>query len=336
MGQSIEDEIELSSRAQIYADSGLAIDDPSKLQGLSTRIERDATPASAIEYNTRNTTGAKVDCAACGHVRNHYRGFVVSFADGRRALVGIECGEKDFFGPGAWEALSNRLAQQKRAVLYSHRSAPAVASIDNLVVLINEFRQNALVIEDFLSKIEEAFPDLWRGLVGAARTSASLMRDVRLPETDDNPSGFPERQPRYSQVVVVTFPCRELLTTSPLSARADFIIKQVQRVRSVLADQDATLPAQAKAFSTLRQLKSEMDDMIDMYERGRGFLAEDFWIKAAQWARADPHRDGNYKCKHGRLRWTSSEYEDESVPIPGAQTAPPAVRKQINDTWPSL
>lgn len=69
-------------------------DDPTTLSDVVLDLpSSEETPTVEFAYNTKDGAGRKVRCIHCRY-DNHNRGFVLRFKDGRRILVGKDCGKK--------------------------------------------------------------------------------------------------------------------------------------------------------------------------------------------------------------------------------------------------
>lgn len=69
-------------------------DDPTALDNVVLELPpREEIPTVEFAYDTKDSTGRKVRCVHCRY-DNHNRGFVLRFKNGRRILVGKDCGKK--------------------------------------------------------------------------------------------------------------------------------------------------------------------------------------------------------------------------------------------------
>lgn len=78
------------------------IDDPERLTGLLDRLPDDAEVAEILGHYDVTPKGGRafgnrafVHCAHC-HGARHWRGYAIKLTDSRLALVGVDCGEKQF------------------------------------------------------------------------------------------------------------------------------------------------------------------------------------------------------------------------------------------------
>ena len=131
----------------------LRIDDPQTLDNLlDAPPETDEVPEIEFEYDTRMTDIGMVRCIHCKKTaKNHNRGFVLRFADGRRMLFGKDCGEKQY---GAVFTLAKRdfRSASKRKALLERR----------LLVLANKARLVSLLEHVEAARCWRVYGDLKR------------------------------------------------------------------------------------------------------------------------------------------------------------------------------
>lgn len=334
----IEEEAKLleeQSRRQIYVEAGLTIEDPTAIPDLLERVVPTATPSHAIDYNTKLTIGRKIDCAACGHKRNHYKGFLVTFQNGDRALVGIECGEKEFFGPGAWERMANQLDQQKRAVLYEKRSAPAAAALERVLIHLATLSAVAHQVDELLSDFAAEFPELWEGFENATKREGKLIQTTVRAKDIVERSGLGREVRTVEEVVIAQLPCSEIIGAQTMSGRISLVSTRVRLIQKSLTGASVTMVQQAQAFNDIRQCRVQLDEVLRLYDRSLGYFAWGFWEGVAKWGRTAPKRAGNYKCKNGRFRLVADTAEEGYLKLPSTPM-PSASRQAIISDWPSF
>jgi len=176
----------LSDRELIERRFWLGTDqDPEDLPNLLDRIRPGLVETLEFEYiYDRGVKEAKnrfVRCAHCGR-RHHYRGYVLQYPDGRRVLVGKDCGRAYY---GLWfhqkEADFGAQLSRARALLKLQRVAsllPAAAK-ELSTVLEGEWCDRALALGRTLRM---QFPNLWRRL--QATSSGRLLVSTRVRDAE--------------------------------------------------------------------------------------------------------------------------------------------------------
>ena len=86
---------------------------------------------------TYNHRKFKLPCAECGAAR-HYRGFLVELSDGRRTLVGHQCGAKAFGDAWAGHHTAFRGLSERRTLL--RRAASLAAGWPALSALVGTWK----------------------------------------------------------------------------------------------------------------------------------------------------------------------------------------------------
>jgi hypothetical protein len=322
-------------RRQIYIESGLTVDDPTAVAGLLARVSKDAEPTSAVDYNTRRSVGRKVDCAACGHVRNHYRGFLVSFADGSRALIGIECGEREFFSGGAWARLSTELERRKEAALYERRAAPTVVALNAILRMIDDWAEHASRADQFLLDFRKLFPELWIGLSRAAHRDGRLVREIRKQVSEPGRDGQLVERTIYIDEAIATLPCPDALTDRRATLRLTRLGRELSSACRSLETERA-VKKQAEAFAVLRKARTSVIEAQTVYGLTLSQLSPEIWMKVATWARTDPGRQRNYRCNQRRFWRSDAIGADRELRLVATDTFPRSPADAILAAWPQI
>lgn len=176
--------------------------DPEKLDHLLQSVpETDEIPEVEFAYDTSAGGVGMVRCIHCKKVaKNHYRGFVLRFADGRRMLFGRNCGEKVYGAEFAYNkhefqrALdrSDFLKRQDRIVQERARL------IENLELI--EADRSWKDFGDLKRRFVAAFPDLAADLAEAAgRRDGNLYAEVQVPDREGE-AAYEERTGRKVQL----------------------------------------------------------------------------------------------------------------------------------------
>lgn len=283
---------EKTSRRDIYIQAGALLYDPSALPDLSARVSREAVPVSGIPFDTKNTTGQKVDCALCGRKENHFRGFVVSFEDGCRAVIGRDCGERELFDQGAWKAMEAHSEQRMRQALHEARAAPAIDAIDKLSLLFDRCEASMKVLSVFLAEVSNALPELHDALTGQPGRGGELVR-------------YDPARRVYATIPTLAPFKREKFGGALLRVR-----QGVQRAQKMLHQQAGlSLVQQAEAFRLLRTCERLFQDLHADAKSGMVYLTHPFWKGVAKWANAhparveQPSRYGTYHVSHRFIRY---------------------------------
>jgi hypothetical protein len=286
-------------------------------------------------YDTQRSTGQKVSCAACGHSRNHFHGFVVEFQDGSIALVGIECGER-YFGAGAWAKLVAGLEHAKRAALYSARSAPAVAKVGTILPRLEAWAAAAEPLEGFLDELEEEFPALVGQLAKAAKGGGSLTREVLIRAQRQDARGSGSERTEFQLRRFGSLPAGELF----LSGGIDVDINQASRLllqaKAALEAEEPTLATQQSAFGLINRAFGMLQDAHRKHSDGRRLFSEELWVTIAKWGNADGGRRGNYRCRRRRFWWSEGDDILGEIAIPPAEAVGPSPWPEIAEDWPKL
>lgn len=328
---------EKADRLAIFLSAGVVIGDPSSLPGLADRIEREAVPKEGTPFNTQRTTGEKVDCALCGRQRNNFRGFVVTFVDGRRAIIGRDCGEKQLFDKGAWAEMAASAERRKVAALYAVRSAPTIAAIDKLLPVLDRCEDEVAFIGDFLRHVSDRLPGLGTALAAAASRDGTLSRPVESLITVAGHDGKEHQVTRSSTKVFA-----KLSTIAPFAPRglAGLIAKirrGLERAHSILGQEDVTLAQQGEAFQMLRTLRRDLRDAQAEAEKARHLLLPTFWENVAKWGRADPQRKGNYRLVRGEIiRHSDADFVFGELSLPDSRKYQLFSFGIALDMWPKL
>lgn len=331
-----EEDVEQSDRRRIYLSAGVEISDPEALPGLSARIEPSAVPVSGVPFDTKFTTGQRVSCSLCGHRRNHFKGFVISFEDGRQAIVGIECGEKNLFADGAWQKMVNSSAAAKRKALFDARAAPAVAALKTVQRRLGDALSSIAPIEEFLGTVQDELPDLYEGLARAAKRGEPIRRQLTKPREVVGRDGEVHIEHLTYTKEFTTVPCPLLFSEGRVSGALRRLGTSLVRIEGNLLEPELSLEKQANAFKRLREVKANLME-IRRHLRGAERLYErSFWDKVAQWGRGDELRVGNYRVTSRWVRHSSDDYIYGEVQIPSSSTIDLSAIEDALNSWPTL
>lgn len=168
-----------------------AIDNPRKLPDLLPLVPSDSevVDVEAVYDVTAPTKAHYIDCAACNRKRNHTHGFVVRFANGKRATIGRTCADKRHQLEyerylSAFDDKRSRVRHLREVLAMHETSCDFRACLDQLKVtdiitlreLRKNFRANYWDIATELAK----YPDgKIYGLVRKRNLDAERARDQR-------------------------------------------------------------------------------------------------------------------------------------------------------------
>jgi hypothetical protein len=168
----------------------------------------DEIPEIEFEYDTLLTGGKKLRCVHCKKTaRNHNRGFVLQYADGRRMLIGKDCGQKLYGAEWGgiehdFKAIKSRraLLEQRQAILTARAQAiPLIEQIAGAPCWEFYWKHRRSFVH--------AFPDL-AGSLGQIvnRNDGALMAEQRvrdeLGEAEYKERTGRDRQPLFKNVQV--------------------------------------------------------------------------------------------------------------------------------------
>jgi hypothetical protein len=327
---------EEAGRLSLYLNRGVVIGDPMALGGLSSRVEPDAVPIEGTPFDTQRTTGEKVDCALCGRHRNHFRGFVVTFADGRKAIIGRNCGEAQLFDQGAWAEMAARSERRKMVALYEVRAAPSLAKIDTLLPVLNRCEDEVAPIHELFSLVDDQLPALSRGIRAATKRNGELSREVVKTITVAGRDGNQRQVEDWQVKVFAVLPTLTPFNPGGLGGLVAKIRRALERVRLELEQEGLTLMQQGAAFQKLRTLGRDLRDAQSEAEKARLFLTPAFWENISKWANADQMRRGNYRVNRSVIRHSDSEYHFGEVRLPPSDRYTLASFSKAERMWPKL
>lgn len=333
---SIEQAQEDESRLAIYLKRGVVVADPSSLAGLSAEIEAEAIPSDGIPYDTKKTTGEKVDCALCKRRSNHHKGFVVTFEDGRRATIGIDCAEENLFASGAWEEMVAKAERRKQEVLYQERSAPTLARIDELLPILGRCEEAAKIVDSLVRELQFELPDLYEGINYAAMRDKRLKRDVARKITVIGIDGIERQVDDYYNKIFAVIPSRRPFEKGGLLGPVRAVSKSLIRVRSMLSEEGVTLVQQAEAFRRLRNLRRDLSEAYGECRDCEDFFSMNFWEDVCRWGRADEYREGNYRIKKRLVRHSDSEGVFGELEIQHPKNYTLTCFVEADQIWPNL
>ncbi len=162
-------------KQQVLIDAGLFDTDPHDGRGLVFPLPSGAEISKIVRgYDSRNTSGEKVRCAACPQHQPHFRGFRVELVSGEHARIGVNCGEHHF-GDGAWQT---SLADYNRRVEHANFNArikPTLAALEQIMPLVEEWHSRAKLLAKGVARFRSEMPELWGQLASVAK-----LRDGRL------------------------------------------------------------------------------------------------------------------------------------------------------------
>lgn len=321
-----------ADRHSIYVARGLAIDDPTKESGLLSRVSADMIPVAAVEYNTKLTSGDKVDCAACGHPQNHYKGFLLTFESGERTTVGNECGKRDFFRAGTWGKLLSQHERNKKAALYEARQLPVVEAIRATRVKVEDWSKRAVPLAEFLQDFRTLFPNLSEKLHGSRKNDRKLTRITSRTVLTLNAGG--ERN-MYEEELVASLPCPEAFAPGFPNKQFRTIYSGLDHAEVVIGQESTSHPKLESAYASLRRLKGEVRDLHVFYDRARALSNPELWKAIAKWGRTDPTRAGNYQWNGKKFRYSDAEYIYEIQPLKPHEV-PAVALGDILAEWPTF
>ena len=306
------------------------------MPGLIASVDREAVPTDGIPFDTQRTTGEKVDCALCGRHRNHFKGFVVTFADGSKAIVGRNCGETQLFDKGAWAEMAARAERRKQSVLYEARSAPTIAAIDELIPVLRRCMTAVQPIDQLLSSVADELSDLFQGLSSAAKRDGELARNVAKKVSVVGKDGKLREVEDHRRKVFATIPTPLPFESKGLAAPLLKIKRGLETVRALLDQDGITLIQQSEAFRVLRTLGQDLREAQAEAEKARRFLSPDFWEAVAKWGRSDIFREGNYRVSGSVIRHSDKDHVFGEVRLPPAGSYRLDAFVQARAKWPRL
>jgi hypothetical protein len=333
---AVEQTQEDESRLAIYLKRGVVVADPSILPGLASEIEAEAVPSEGVPYDTKKTTGERVDCALCKRRNNHFKGFVVTFEDGRRATIGIVCAEENLFATGAWDEMVAKAERRKQAVLYEERLAPTLAKIDELMPILVRCEGTASIIDTLIGELHFELPDLYSGIIHAAMKDRALKRDVARKVTVIGVDGIQREVNQYSNRTFAVIPSRRPFENTGLRGPIRSVSKALIKVKALLSDENVTLIQQAEAFRKLRNLRRDLSEAYRDCRDCEEFLSMTFWDDVCKWGRADEHREGNYRIKKRLVRHSDAEGVFGQVEIPDPKGYNLTCFVEADQIWPNL
>jgi hypothetical protein len=309
---------EKTSRRQIYIEAGALIEDPTALPDLVARVGRDALPVSGIPFDTKQTIGRKVDCALCGRMANHYRGFVVTFENDSRAIIGKDCGERDLFDQGAWKAMEVAADRRQRQALYTARSAPTIEAVERLLPLLDLCEATLVVLTAFLARVSNELPELYQAVTGAYGKGGELVLY--------NPN-------RRLYVTIPTFAPFKREAFGGLLAR---VRQGLQRACKMLDQQEGiTLAEQEEAFRLIRESERHFQNVHANANAASAFATQAFWKGVAKWVNAGFYEVDLYQVSRTVIRCDDEDDPDEvPLPDPAAYTMNPF--EAVRAAWPRL
>lgn len=332
----VDPEAEDADRLSLYLASGVVVGDPMSLPDLSPSVDRDVVPLDGVPFDTKRTTGEKVDCALCGRHRNHFKGFVVTFADGRKAIIGINCGEQQLFDKGAWAEMAASAERRKMVALYNARSAPAVAAIDKLLPILDRCGREVAPIDELLSNVASELPDLYRGMSEAAKREGNLTRIVEQKATVIGRDGKQREVTDRRSKIFVALPTVAPFENGGLKGRITKIVRGVERIRSTLDQEGLTLAQQGEAFRALRSFRQDLQYAQSEAEKARRLLSMSFWEAVAKWGQTDYYREGNFRVARSTVRQSDKEYIYGEVRVPPADQYTLEAFVTAREMWPGL
>ena len=327
---------EEADRLEIFIASGEVIRDPMSLPDLSPIIDPHAVPVLGIPFDTKSTTGEKVDCALCGRHRNHFKGFVVTFDDGRKGIIGRNCGETQLFDQGAWKEMAASSERRKRKALYEARSAPTIAAIGKLIPFLNRCSDEVSVIDYFLSEVAKELPELYAGMNEAARSEGEMSRFERRLIPFVGRDGTMREKEDTQRKVFARLPTVTPFEKGGLADAIAAIHRGLEMVRSKLDQDEVTLAQQSEAFQALRSLGRDFRELETAAERARGFFSDTFWDGVTKWGRADKYREGNYRLVRRSIRHSDKDHIFGEVRLPPEDAYALSAFTVVIDMWPRL
>ena len=147
-------------------------DDPEAVDDLVYPIPPSVEVVNlAQNYDTSRTTGRRVRCGACAHHQWHNRGFVAELSDGRKALIGINCGEKHFGGDGQWQSMTAQLTRRQDQAYLATRIAPVREKIEVCYALLRDWSAPPTL----RAYIERGLPDFDERIVEACQRNEGYL-----------------------------------------------------------------------------------------------------------------------------------------------------------------
>jgi hypothetical protein len=327
---------EEADRLSLYLDRGVVIGDPMALDGLSSRVECDALPVEGTPFDTQRTTGEKVDCALCGRRKNHFKGFVVTFADGRKAIIGRNCGEAQLFDQGAWAEMAAKSERRKMAALYDVRAAPTIAKVDALLSTLSRCEEEVAPIAELFTLVDDQLPALAGGIRDALKRNGELSREVLKTITVAGRDGNQRQVEDWQMKVYATLPTLAPFNSGGLGGLVAKIRRALEKVRLELEQEGLTLVQQGAAFQKLRTLGRDLRDAQIEAEKARLFLTSKFWEKVVKWGNANQGRRGNYRINRSTIRHSDSDYLFGEVKLPSPEQYMLDSFSTAERMWPKL
>lgn len=325
-----------ADRQSILLRAGLLVSDPMALSGLSPRVDEAAVPVSGTPYDTRDTTRAKVDCALCGHSRNHNLGFVVNFADGRRALIGIECAENSLFHPGAWAEMKAKSNRDQAQAVFDARAAPALKALEGLLPIVRSCVASVDVLEQLIADVCAELPDLYHGMAASARRDGVMVRTRMGMKIVTDRQGAPREVPTEIETEYARLPSVLPFTKDGLRRPVKKVLEGLEAAATGFKDPNLTLQQQQQLASRLRQLSNDLNAAHRDAQSCRGFFDMSLWEAIAKWGRGDPNRRGNYRLSRRTVRHSDINEDFGEVEIPTVEHYDLSPFSKALDAWPVL
>lgn len=301
--------------AYLQLEAGLMILDPSTQDGLVERIPEGVIPEKPLNsYDTKlSSDGEKMNCAQCGHRRNHYRGITVLLSDGSKALVGRNCGEKDF-GRDIWGQLESDLEYRQNLVFYEARIKPYEQELSSILDGLEVWLEVAEVVDNFFTKLRKAMPNLYKALRRDAWASGELTYARTVRKTVVGRDGEP--QTRNEEVIerLGPVPAATYFRNKPLRTR---LFAAGRQIKEVLDRIDKTKGQnglnEMRSVSRERvEIRREFRDIRDQHHSCFEILDLENRQRVVNWANAGLDDVGKMQSSHSQL----IERDDyNSIPI---------------------
>lgn len=168
------------------------IKEPEALPDLLPRIPTDRGMPS-IEYaydvtpakSSRKKKRPRVYCAHC-HFETHYKGYVVKWSDGKRCLVGVDCGAKHY---GAdFHATVHTFKEERNRLAQLHRYDAVMSLLPDAASAIQRIANHPSIhgLERLVFTMQRRIPDIWQSLAAVAERGdlfvEELVRNIQAEE----------------------------------------------------------------------------------------------------------------------------------------------------------
>jgi len=339
-------------------------DDPESLDNLCLMVpETDQAPVIEFAYNLTPSKREERPYVRCAHCKypNHWRGYVMRYPDGRRFLVGKDCGAKIY---GAdFTLVENRFDEQRTRKGYLRRLGNVRVAFPELLRAVGDILHDHPVFTQYQAcrrELHDNLPNLCRQLsLVASRRQGMLAVEERVRDYAAEQRRDEHQKEEQEEVAKLTLTQRKKLRKKGLLPKKDErpIYRTIERHVGRLAGDSLFVsgisPRQAvlechdrlKAIfreitnrgsenittTQLRTLVRELGDILDRIDGQLDFLnaVPSFFnpenlLTVAAWASRIPACKGRYHAQGGILLRLPVDDGDSGIRItaPAGYTVP--------------